>query len=118
VTGTGNKLERNIAKRNTGRGLVVDGTGALVERNQAASNGADGLAITGGGHLVNRNAAKLNLGDGFQVDGSGGNSFDRNRTDRNGGFGILDAAGAASAYTRNVCENDVLGDSNPPGLCL
>ena len=124
VTGALTTVTRNVCESNTGTGLVVAGAGAFVERNQCTANGGDGLSITGNGHVVNRNTARRNTGDGLSVAGGAGGTLDRNVTDRNGGVGIRDetsdggTAGTANTYTRNVCDNDLLGDSAPAGLCL
>ena len=49
--------------------------------------------------------------------------FDRNRSDYNGGVGILDTTtgggtgGTANTYTNNRCTGNDLGPSSPAGLC-
>jgi hypothetical protein len=124
LVGTGNTASRNMAASNLGTGLATQGAGAVVDRNRATGNGGAGLKLHGLGHTVTSNIARLNTGTGLQVVGTTDSRFDRNRGERNGGFGITDdstgggTAGTANTYTLNLCGwANIAGASWPAGLC-
>ena len=125
MLGNGSLVSRNVALRNTGRGLDIDGTNVSVDRNRAEFNGDAGFTIFGTGVIASRNIANGNGRnhidgnmDGIIV-GCTECRLDRNRSFSNAAFGIFDDSTfkETNVYTDNLCGGNALGDSSLPGLC-
>jgi parallel beta-helix repeat protein len=117
VDGIMNTVTGNFSQRNVGDGFDINGR-ATVRQNRAKYNGLEGFKLQGSGHSVSLNEAHMNGTDGFTVFANM-SRFDRNRSDYNGDFGILDATMGAggNVYTGNRCTGNQDGPSAPAGLC-
>jgi hypothetical protein len=112
-------VSRNVALQNGGDGIAVAGDNAVLTGNRAAYNGSAGFVLDGAGLTVTGNVAAANGLDGFAVF-AGDSTFERNRGDHNGGFGIVELEPAippTNVYRSDRCTGNALGPSNPPGLC-
>jgi parallel beta-helix repeat protein len=151
ITVVQNRIE-GLNDVTTGCGLIVEGSDNVVDRNIVLRGGACGIHISGADGNVVRNQAKYTqAGPGFVFDGatgqevtlntslgaeddssfhgfhvlstSTGNTFARNISSSNDGFGIKDesvgtgTSGTGNTYTRNNCTGNALGNSMPDGLC-
>ncbi|MEM2760621.1 MAG: right-handed parallel beta-helix repeat-containing protein, partial [Nitrososphaerales archaeon] len=125
----GNILKENIANKNGAGGYRLMNSN-IVTDNQAKNSGtmpspANGYSIEGSGNKLTGNLGKKNTGDGFfAAMTSSGNTFTSNRGIENGSFGFNDdstgagTAGTNNTYVKNRCRDNVVGGSQPSGLCI
>ncbi len=137
----GNLLRDNLADRNGWGGMFQDGTDNQFRGNQMRNNGIWGLAIAAGSEnvvddndcsqngdiglllqlstdsIVSDNELHGNARWGLLMDDSTGNIIVDNEADHNGEYGIEDPLAVGNVYSGNECEGNVLGPSNPLGLC-
>ena len=120
--GTDNILRGNAANGNNGTGIVIAFPGAennLVIDNTAVKNTEEGILVNQcsdnelvGNRLIgNRNNGILLLAN------TSNNSLEENTAIRNGQFGFNDFTMGLNNFVDNKCIANVLGGSNPTGLC-
>ena len=124
ITESGASVERSVIARNGGVGMLLNGhIDAFM--NQVVDNAGHGIVAStdlgeGTGGNIARNVIRRNGGDGILVDCQSCR-FVRNAITDNHGFGIRDISAeddqGDNAFIYNVCTGNVLGDSDPPGLC-
>lgn len=128
--GPGSKVMKNRVWRNGDNGILLDGINNYeVNNNKVLKNKGHGISIIGSvndefENRISKNWAWGNALSGFNADMySFDNEFNNNKSFRNKEFGYVDdstgsgTGGTANTYVNNKCWKNVLGGSNPSGLC-
>ncbi len=128
--GPGSNVMKNRVFSNGDNGILLDGINNYeVNNNKASKNKGHGISIIGSvndgfENKISKNWAWRNALSGFNADMySFDNEFNNNKSFRNEEFGYVDdstgsgTGGTANTYVNNKCWKNVLGGSNPSGLC-
>lgn len=68
-------------------------------------------------NILADNVAEANGESGFSLEDVEGNELTDNRAIANDGYGFSDNNSEANTYANNKCADNVMGPSDPPGLC-
>jgi parallel beta-helix repeat protein len=135
ISGNGfgaNLSNGNIFKDNTATGNGYNGfqlrnsENNILKGNKAIANAYNGFRLGTGSsfNILKDNTAMDNEEDGFSINiTSTGNTLKKNTSNNNVGFGYFDessgngTSGTDNAYSKNKCEDNTLGGSDPTGLC-
>jgi hypothetical protein len=112
------KISHVVSRENGGAGFALRGDGGSIDRSLAVGNAGDGYVVGGDDLRVSRSMAFSNGGHGFAIVAIL-TEFFQVRSKGNGGFAIHEFTNQffPNFYSRNYCQGDALGDSDPPGLC-
>jgi hypothetical protein len=124
AAGHDNEIADNVIQRTEVRhGLVVNGDRNSVCENRVDQSFIHGLAVNGNENTVCSNVVAFTVwGSGIAIPGNG-STIELNRSYSSGSFGIDDrslgdgTSGTANLHVGNVCNQNISGDSSPPGLC-
>jgi parallel beta-helix repeat protein len=120
-----NTVRDNIASKNPGGGISLHYADSnSVYRNVTDDNGVvedgngAGIGLFGSNsNTVSDNEASGNALSGISVADGGNNVFTSNESHGNKEWGFTDWSEAADTFSENRCTGNLLGGSQPSGLC-